>query len=461
MTTHLDNWSLKRRLLAWLLVPMLLGSTLLLVQTYSSARSTVEEVYDQTLLALALAISESVVATHGDLISEAMLEALETITSDTVFYKVTGPNNAYLTGYDGLPAVPTEIVVERGIPFYYDDQYNNQRVRSVVLDQFVAEYDHQGWMRVQVAMTRNDREALVTDLVQRSALRLLLLMMLSGIVIWLAVSYGLRPLARIERELQIRSADDLTALQSKVPHEIHHLVSAINSLMARLAASLETMRRFTADAAHQLRTPLAVLQMQLELAQREQDPVALREAVGQLHSTTRRTSHLANQLLNHSRVSDFSQPLRKQQLDLNELVSAVTREKVQLALTKKIDLGFEGTQNLSLYGDLVMLSELLKNLIDNAVNYCPQGSQITVRTGWHVRPDCIRLEVEDNGPGIPAGEREHVFERFYRGAHVNVDGCGLGLAIVREVVLRHDGDIQLNDAYSKQGLLVRIILPVR
>ena len=460
MAVQSNRWSLRRRLLAWLLIPMLLGSLLLLVQMYFSARSTVEKVYDQTLLALALAISESVVATHGDLISEAMLEALETITSDTVFYKVIGPNNAYVTGYDSLPPAPAELNVERGIAYYYDDHYYNQAVRSVVLDQFVAEYDSQGWVRIQVAMTRNDRDELLTELVQLATLRLLLLVVLAGIIIWLAVSYGLQPLVRVERELQTRSADDLHALESDVPHEIHHLATAINHLMARLAASLETMRRFTADAAHQLRTPLTALRMQTELAQREREPAALRAAVEKLHDATRRTSHLAQQLLNHSQASDFSQALRTQALDLTALTADITRGRVPLALKKNIDLGFEGSHSLDVHGDPVMLGELLKNLIDNAIHYCPQGAKVTVRTGWHIEPDSVRLEVEDNGPGIAPAERERVFERFYRGADAVTEGCGLGLAIVREIVLRHGGTIQLANAYSGQGLLVKVILPI-
>ncbi len=450
------NWSLRRRLLAWLLVPLLLLCTLLLVQAYASARASVDRVYDKILLSLALAIGESVVAARGSMISDTMLEAIREITADEVFYKVIGPDYAYLTGYEDLPQVPAELGTEGGTPLYYNAVYRKQPVRMVALDQYVNQWDLSGWVRVQVVMTRNDRDQLIGELVRETVGRLLLLVVLASVIIWFAVQNGLKPLAHVQQELRNRSAQDLHPIESEVPREIRHLVAAINSLMKRLGASLSAMQSFIADAAHQLQTPLAALQTQTELALRAADREGMRAAVEELQHIIWRTTRLAGQLLSDARASNAVGTIDKTPVDLTALAAKVTRELVPLALKRDNDLGFEGDDALQIQGEALLLKEMLKNLIDNAIRYCPSGAQITVRVRRGAAPKIAFLEVEDEGPGIPEAERERVFDRFYRAPGVEAEGSGLGLAIVREIVQAHEATISLDTGSNGTGLLVKI-----
>jgi two-component system sensor histidine kinase TctE len=218
------------------------------------------------------------------------------------------------------------------------------------------------------------------------------------------------------------------------------------------------MQRFIADAAHQLRTPLAVLQTQAELALRENTSPDLKTTLAQLQDSTRRATRLANQLLDHARASSDISTLNIVPLDLSALAADTTRELVPLALRHAIDLGLEAEPGIQIQGDGVLLRELLKNLIDNAIRYCPAGACITVRVSAAGSAG-ISLEVEDNGPGIAAAERHRVFDRFYRIPGSYTDGSGLGLAIVKEIVRLHSGKISLGEGTGGGGLKVQILLP--
>ena len=215
------------------------------------------------------------------------------------------------------------------------------------------------------------------------------------------------------------------------------------------------MQRFIADASHQLRTPLAALQTQSELALRESDPNALRAAVVDLQLTTQRTSHLANQLLNHARAGEINMV----SMDLSDLARNITAEMVPQALGHEMDLGYEGDKTiLTMLGDEFLLSELLKNLIDNAILYNTPNTHIAVRA-YQQDEQTMVLEVEDTGTGIPEAERKRVLERFYRRPGSNTEGCGLGLAIVNDIAHAHNGKVELSSASTGSGLRVRVYLP--
>ena len=190
--------SLQRRLLAWLLLALLL-SGLMLAEAYWSARKTVEKVYDKTLLMLALTISENVVANQGDLVSESILEILETVSIDEVYYRVSGPDSAYLTGYEYLPPTPENMDIVGGSPYYYNAEYEGRPVRMIVLKEYFAERDLSGWVLVQVAMTTVDRNEIVWDLMADATKRLLLLILVAFVVVWIAIKIGLKPLIDVRK----------------------------------------------------------------------------------------------------------------------------------------------------------------------------------------------------------------------------------------------------------------------
>ena len=244
-----------------------------------------------------------------------------------------------------------------------------------------------------------------------------------------------------------------------MPQEIRDVVAAINQLLARLKESIAGQELFIANASHQLRTPLAALQAQSELALREADSEEAKKSLSKILSATQHSSRLANQLLNLARAQhDSSEPQHEERFDVAELAAELTGEWVPEALAKQFDLGFEGpTRGLWVKGNPTLVREMLANLIDNALRYCPDGTCISVRTDARDAGEVV-LEVEDDGPGIPEEKHVAVFDRFVRLSEQAEGGCGLGLAIVQEIAERHGGDVALHTAPSG-GLLVRVVLP--
>jgi len=313
---------------------------------------------------------------------------------------------------------------------------------------------------VIVAETLKKRRHLVTDILFSIGLLQLLQIALSGLLVWYGVQRGLGPLNVLSAEISQRSAQDLRALpEQEVVQEIKPLVHAMNGLFGRLQRALDGQRRFIANASHQLRTPLAGLQTQVELALRHPDPNDLDQTLQQMHSAITRATHLANQLLTLARAEpETEQSLRLQSLDLAELARQVTAEFVDAALAKDIDLGLESaSSSLQVQGDRVLLRELLRNLLDNAIRYIQPGGQVTVRLA--PVQDALELSVEDDGPGIAPELRKRVFERFYRVPDTTPEGCGLGLAIVREIAARHQAELRLQAGANGRGTCISLRFP--
>lgn len=448
--------SLRRRLMLGLLAPVLLASALMLLDAYRHARQVADLAYDRLIAASALAIANRLSIVDGAVDVDLPYVALEMLAShvqDRVFYRIAGPGDGFVTGCQDLPPPPVA-----GGAVFYDAVYRGEAVRIVALARRVAGPGLAGDALVQVAQTRSERNLLARDLARDTGWRLLLLVLLVGVLAWLGIRLALAPLARLQREIRSRSPQDLRPLHCEVPREVRALVAAIDSLMLRLAGTLDAMQEFISDASHQLRTPLAALQTQAEVALREADAAALRAAVGRILEVTARTTRLANQLLSHARGTSASAGARFEPLDLADLAAAVSRDHVPAALARRIDLGFEAqTGSATVLGDPLLLREMLANLLDNAIRYSPDGARITVRVGggggraW--------LEVEDSGPGIPAAQRQRVFERFYRIPGSAAEGSGLGLPIVRMVVQGHGGQVTLHDGGGGSGLRVRVELP--
>jgi len=278
--------------------------------------------------------------------------------------------------------------------------------------------------------------------------------------VWYAIGRGLAPLSALRREIENRSHRDLSALpEDPAPQEVRPLIRAMNDLLQRLSKTLAAQQRFIADAAHQLRTPVAGIKTQTELAIRESQSGNAQIPLHQLHVATEQTTRLINQLLSLARAEPGTERAHfTERLDLNKLVREAATDWVPRALARNIDLGFDSPlESAMIEGDAFLLREMLNNLLDNAIRYTQSGGQVTVR----IVPDAanIMLSVEDNGPGIPESERERVFERFYRVLGTGVDGCGLGLAIVREIAQRHGGEVTLGQGASGRGTLVRITFP--
>ena len=322
-------------------------------------------------------------------------------------------------------------------------------------------------MLVQVARSSANREELAQRILVDMLLPMSCLVLLMTVIVWLGIRAGLSPLARLRQQVEGRAPTDLAPLQlASAPRELWSLATAINTLLAAVQNTVATQKRFIGDAAHQLRTPLAGLKSQTEIALQSTTDPELRARLQRVHDSATRSAHLVNQLLTLARAEPESVMAQdRQRFDLHRMAQTLTAEWVPRALKAHIDLGMDEltTQAVWVHANELLIREALTNLIDNALHYAGAGSQVTVRvqpaplTPEHLNTPMAVLEVLDNGPGIPAGDKDRVFERFVRATDAG-NGCGLGLAIVKEIVERHAGQVELTDAHP--GLCVRVRLPM-
>ncbi len=452
-------WSIRRRVLAWLFVAMALVFSANLLSSYYSNIEAADTAYDRLLLASASAIAGRTVVREDGLhvdIPYVALDMLASTAQDRVFYAVSAPDGTVVTGYEDLPLPERRDGKAPQDPVFYNSVFKQASVRIVALRSFVSGSNLSGFVTIQVAQTRGDRDALTDSLRRQSALWMLVIAITGAIAAWFGVTVGLKPLARLGEALGRRSPDDVRPILHDVPIEFKPLVGAINGMLYRLEGGLHSMRKFISDASHQLKTPLASLQAQSEMALRETDPDDIRKSLVKVNSSAKRTSRLAQQLLSHARATGASQDFAD--LNLVQLVRDTIEALLPRAVAKKIDLGQAGDERAPMFGDRALIGELILNLADNAIKYSPAGSMITL--GVRVEEGAMRLVIEDDGPGIPEKDRQGVFERFARLQGSSADGCGLGLAIVREIAGRHGATVTLRDAQGG-GLRVEVVFPAR
>ena len=307
-------------------------------------------------------------------------------------------------------------------------------------------------MRVQVAKSLVVQQRIARELVQDVLFPLLLLGAVLSLLVYGGIRRWLAPLQRLEAQLAHRNAASLSPIaMTQAPQEVHSLVNAVNHLLTTLRRSLSQEKRFLNDAAHQLRTPLAGLISQTELALQETDPQALQQRLTKVHTGAVRSAHLVQQLLALARTEA---EVTLQPVDVAALAREVAREWTPRALAAGVDLGYEGEDALVVPADRLLLREALSNLIDNAVRYAGRDATVTLRARAQ-QGHCV-LEVEDNGPGLSDADLAHLFERFWRASELP-GGCGLGLAIVAEIAQRHGGTASAHQAHPR-GLTVRLQL---
>lgn len=470
---HRERRSLFGEILDWMLAPLLLLWPMSLGLTWLVAQSIANRPYDRELadLVRALARQASVQAaqdlpaqpgTQLQLRLGAAAGAAEALArgedEDRLYFQVLGRRGELLAG-DGSLLVPPGPHVGAGVQFR-DDILGEEPVRVAHLWLAGHEDDEDSGALVQVAETMGKRSQLATDIIKGVILPQFVILPLAVLLVWFALARGIRPLAELQQRIRKRESTDLSPLsEGDVPDEVAPLVAAINDLLQRLDSGIATQRQFLADAAHQLKTPLAGLRMQAELAARQidsgdTDPVSMKHSLRQIAVSTQRAAHTVNQLLAMARAEHTAQVLRKTLVDLGAVTRAVVRDFVPRAIERHIDLGYEGPDThgqARLLGEPVLLGELVRNLVDNALQYTPAGGAVTARVVPDPFGQVVVLQVEDTGPGIAVAEREAVFRPFYRALGTQVDGSGLGLAIVREIAQRHGAEITLEDARARSG----------
>jgi signal transduction histidine kinase len=310
---------------------------------------------------------------------------------------------------------------------------------------------------VQAAQRGAERESLARETASTLVLPALVLLALAAALLTFALRRGLAPLSHAAGEVAARSTESLHPIAiTSQPLELHPLIGAVNDLMARLGSALALQRHFLADAAHELRTPITALSLQLELLERAKDGPQQAAALRELRAGVARARHMVEQLLQLSRLGPEAPALRHDAVDLAELSRASVGRFSARAEDLGIDLGAAATEPLPITGDAQQLTILLDNLVENALHYTPAGGKVDVSAFRAGQRPC--LAVADSGPGIRAEERERVFDRFYRSIGSTASGSGLGLAIVKAVAQRHGAEITLDDALGG-GLLVRVCFP--
>ena len=500
-----ERRSLFGEILDWMLTPLLLLWPISLVLTWLVAQGIADKPFDRALEYNVRALAKLVTVKNGQAqlnLTAPAREILRADDADKVYYKVVGSLGEYLGGEHDLPdpldddkgldgEVRLREVMMRGLdvrvahtwvrvpanrpsgpaePVEKDAEPTGtsgagassgltaanlqlpaarQRTAAPVgkpVAASVANVDL--FVLVQVAETLEKRKTLAAEIVKGTMVPQIVTLPLAVLLVWLALVRGIKPLAQLEKRIRARRSDDMSPLDdAAVPEEVAPLVLSVNDLLSRLTVSLTTQKRFLANAAHQLKTPLAGLRMQADLAQRETDADELKKSLKNIGLASVRATHTVNQLLALARAETAGRSLAKQRVDLVEVVSEVMADSVPRAMEKRIDLGYDGPpaggDDTQLEGNATLLKEMVRNLLDNAINYTPEHGQVTLRLMIDRFSGVRVLIVEDTGPGIPESERDLVFQPFYRALGTDVDGSGLGLAIVQEIAKQHDAEITI------------------
>lgn len=445
--------SLRLQLLAWVVLPLAGLATINLWTSQRNALATADLVTDRMLVGSARAIAEQVAMVDGVLdatVPPAAIEMFDTGDRDSVYYRVETAGGRLLTGYPDLPEAPQRASVGAS--------YRDHALRLLTLSHAVIGAGDDSPISVTVGVTLAGHDAMVKRLWFSAFAQQLALVAIAGVFVLLGLRRGLAPLIRLRDAVRSPSRSDLDPVE--VPgaqSEIRPLIDALNVYMERVRGQMAAQRRFIANAAHQLRTPLALLSTQASYALRETVPDARQEALIALQASSGKLARLAEQLLTLSRAEPGSRRPRADRIDLTEAARHVLETQAPAAIARSIDLGLEETGPVPVVGDGTMLREMIVNLVDNALRYSSSGGSVTVRLAA-VDGEAL-LAVADDGPGIPLDERDHVFERFYRIAGSTEEGSGLGLAIVREVVENAGGRVTLRDG-AAGGLVVEVRLPL-
>jgi two-component system, OmpR family, sensor histidine kinase TctE len=469
--------SLFGEILDWMLAPLLLLWPMSIAITYLVAKSIANQPFDHALEDSVTVLAQHVREVNGKLEQQLPGSARDILRADdvdSVYYQILGPQGRHVDGDRDLPRPapqPEDEVAQPGAVQFRNATLHGTPIRVayawVNLEENSARPPRLAL--VQLAETLEKRARLANEIIKGVILPQFVILPVVLALVWFALSRGLLPLAELQERIRARPSDDLSPIApNQVPEEITPLVRSLNEMLARLSQSIDMQKRFIADAAHQMKTPLAGMRMQSELALRQTDQNEIHRSLEQLAKSSEAATRLVNQLLALARAENQPQAgTAFEQLDLTELARNAVRDWVPASFNYRIDLGYEAPGSsdapVLIEGNAVMLRELLSNLVDNALRYTPQGGSVTVRV---VDGDTPALEVEDTGPGIPPAERLHVFERFYRILDSSAEGSGLGLAIVREIAQQHGAEVDIfsnpratNPKYP--GSLFRLTFPAR
>ena len=450
-------FSIRRRIFALAVSLLLVAAVALAAFINDYAERAADRAFDRLLAASALTIAGAVQIEDETVLVELPFASFAMFSgSDRLFYTVRAPDGVLVTGYDDLandlpPADSAE-------PVFQDLDYRGETLRLVSLGRLISSADEAAWVTIRVAETQNERELLSAEILSNAMLPLAALTLLAIGIVWFGLGRTFAPLSTLEQELRARSPDDLSPVSVPVPAEVSQLVVALNGFTDRLRLAIERLSGLVSEAAHEVRTPLASLRAQAEIAMDEPDPEKLRARVSRIHQSAAQASQLVSQLLMDATISHRLDMRDARPTSVDALIDEV-RQRLDPAAAARLSVSVEEDAGAAeLFADRVVVREMLRNVVDNAMLYSVGPVEIAAASP---EPGSVVLSVSDRGPGIPDPEKETVLQRFKRGsAGEGKTGSGLGLAIVKRVVDSHGGSLRLADR-DGGGLTVEITLPLR
>ena len=463
--------SLSNQLFSWLLVLLLPLIFVSAIAGYYMASRYTNLAYDKSLYRTALALADQVsLEALGAQVNlpQVAKDLLEFDEDDDVYFRILGPNGDLIASHNDLPLPSSYPKADQ--TQYYNTALQGEKLRVVVyalpISAEITANPSQNNVYVMVGETLKKRAVMTNEILISMLIPQLIIIALVSGLLFFGIKRGLQPLDKLKNDLSQRSINDLSPVDNtKAPTELQPLLHAFNDLLARVSGGISKEQRFIADAAHQLKTPLAGLKTQAELALREKEPSKVAHALGQINQASGNLAHMVNQLLALSKSEpDSAAFLALKPVDLRLLAQEVTGDWVTTALQKKLDLGFEsanskaGSQTGFINGNALLLRELMNNLIDNAIRYTPAGGNITV--GIKNENKQLILTVQDSGIGIEKENQAIVFERFYRVLGSQQEGCGLGLTIVQEIAERHGATVTVSSEGEGKGTLFSVSFTV-
>ncbi|KAF3997782.1 sensor histidine kinase [Glaciimonas immobilis] len=458
--------SLRFRLLLWLLIPLAIFILLSALFSYRSAEQTADLIQDRALLTSAQVIASDIVWVDGMpqvSVDPAALELFTSPQQDHVYYQVITSKGLLMAGRSDLPGT---IDFHNNGPKFSTQQYDQKTMRIASQVRPLYDAGTQLNVAVRVAQTMQGHDLMVADLWRPSLHRQIAMLILAIALVVVGLTIELRPIMRLKDDLASRDPMSLSPIKiTSLQGELRPIADAFNQYIQRHNTQVAAQRRFIADAAHQLRTPLTLIDSQIQFARKITDPARRSEVLEAMQESSRSMADLTDKLLLLSQAeSATSHAVLRHPVDLVKIITAVLEEIVPLAQRKNIDLGVEiDCTEAVVIGNEALFSAMIMNLVDNAIRYTPQNGKVTVSISANNvsgKVPMARLVVADNGPGIPAEIRDRVFERFYRNAAPGQHGTGLGLAIVKEIVLAAEGTISLESGPRNNGLAVLVELPL-
>ncbi len=456
---------LRNRLLGWLLSMMLIVGGLLMMDAWVTSQRSAQRAFDSQLEDALLTMTEAIQWQDDQpriMMPPAALKILSTRHQERVFYRLIDDEGRVLANNLDI-ALSAKLQREAA----EGDVWHNIHYQGVEWRLHARSVRSAGWERqfrvqVWVGHTIEGREQLARELLTRAMGRILVMGLFAAMMIFITLRLALTPLKRLRHQLRRRQPQDASPLSGTMPEEMRELTDTLEQLFHRQGESRDALLRFTADASHQLRTPLAGVQNAAEFALSSDSPAQWHQALSDIHASAARTSRLAGQLLNLTRLRHLALPTEQDALDLADLLRSVVLEWVDHDLARQHDLGLAElpAQPICVIGEPWALREMVGNLIENALRYTPAGSEITLGLSLEAEGGGVVLSIEDNGPGVDPQMLERLCQPFERAGRQDTDGSGLGLAIVETIALRHQAELQVSNR-DAGGLCVHIRFPGR